>query len=89
MQSVMVIWRTKILQIKTFITDRGFYLAVGGGAAQHGYSYVRDIIQNEEWNCRILDHSEDMALISVQGPRRWVTVVYVKGHSGVGQRSQW
>ena len=53
-------------------TGRGFYLAVGGAAAQHGYSHVMDVIQDKKLDCQLIDHSEDMVLISVQGPKRYV-----------------
>jgi len=49
---------------------RGFYLAVGGGAAQHAFSYIMDIIQDHKWRCELLDHSDDVCFISVQGPNR-------------------
>jgi hypothetical protein len=52
-------------------SGRGFYLAVGGGSAQHTKSYIQDILQDKKWDCRLIDHSEDMALLSVQGPNRY------------------
>ena len=52
------------------LAGRGFYLAVGGGAAQHGWSFISDVIQDKKLNCRLIDHSHDMCLISVQGPHR-------------------
>ena len=50
----------------------GFYVAIGGAVAQYGYSHMMDAIQDHKWNCQIIDHSDDMILLSVQGPHRSV-----------------
>ncbi|XP_064648723.1 sarcosine dehydrogenase, mitochondrial-like isoform X2 [Lineus longissimus] len=48
---------------------RGYYLAVGGAAAQQNYSHLMTVIQDNKFNCRLIDHTDDMVLISVQGPQ--------------------
>ncbi|XP_013401693.1 sarcosine dehydrogenase, mitochondrial [Lingula anatina] len=48
---------------------RGFYLAAGGGAAQQNYSHIQTVIQDQKFNCHLIDHSDDMALMSIQGPK--------------------
>ncbi|XP_071948370.1 sarcosine dehydrogenase, mitochondrial-like [Antedon mediterranea] len=48
---------------------RGFYVAVGGGAAEQGKQHILTAIQDKGFNCQLLDHSEDMCMISIQGPK--------------------
>ncbi len=49
----------------------GFYVALGGGSAQYGYSHIMDVIQDKKFNCQVTDHTDDMAMISIQGPKRY------------------
>ncbi|XP_032905303.1 sarcosine dehydrogenase, mitochondrial [Amblyraja radiata] len=51
----------------TFEGD-GYYLAVGGGVAQHNLSHITSVLQDRRLNCRLLDCSAEMGMISVQGP---------------------
>ncbi|CAH1786368.1 unnamed protein product [Owenia fusiformis] len=46
----------------------GFYVAVGGGVAQYTYSHILDILQDNQFNCQLTDLSDDMGMISIQGP---------------------
>lgn len=46
----------------------GYYLAVGGGVAQHNLSHITSVLQDRRLNCRVLDCSAEMGMISVQGP---------------------
>jgi len=46
----------------------GFYLAVGGAIIQHCYSYIVNILQDNKYRCSLVDASEDMAMLSIQGP---------------------
>ena len=48
----------------------GYYLAVGGAAAQHNWSHIRTVLQDRKFRCQLIDSSEDLGLISVQGPAR-------------------
>ncbi|XP_068105323.1 sarcosine dehydrogenase, mitochondrial [Hyperolius riggenbachi] len=45
-----------------------YYLAVGGAVAQHNWSYINNVLQDEKFNCRLIDCSEDLGMISIQGP---------------------
>ncbi|KAJ8339020.1 hypothetical protein SKAU_G00358060 [Synaphobranchus kaupii] len=47
----------------------GYYLAIGGGVAQHNWCHIQTVLQNEGFRCQLLDHSEDMGMISIQGPK--------------------
>ena len=55
----------------TYITGRGFYVTVGGAVATYCYEHIRKIIEQKKLNCRIMDLSEDLGMISVQGPKRY------------------
>ena len=57
--------------LHTIITGSGFYIALGGGSAQYGYSHIMDVIQDKKFNCKLIDHTDDMAMISIQGPKRY------------------
>ncbi|KAK2188591.1 hypothetical protein NP493_127g01000 [Ridgeia piscesae] len=48
---------------------RGFYVAVGGGLAQHALGHMQDVLADSRLDCRLVDVSETMAMLSVQGPR--------------------
>ncbi|XP_051893204.1 sarcosine dehydrogenase, mitochondrial isoform X2 [Pristis pectinata] len=51
----------------TFEGD-GYYLAVGGGVAQHNWSHIISVLEDQRLNCQLLDCSEELGMISVQGP---------------------
>lgn len=46
----------------------GFYLAVGGAVAQHCWSHVTSVLQDRGLRCQLIDRSEDLGMISIQGP---------------------
>ncbi|XP_018084950.1 sarcosine dehydrogenase, mitochondrial isoform X2 [Xenopus laevis] len=46
----------------------GYYLAVGGAVAQHNWSHISTVLQDEKFNCKLIDCSEDQGMISIQGP---------------------
>ncbi|MPC31556.1 Sarcosine dehydrogenase, mitochondrial [Portunus trituberculatus] len=46
---------------------RGFYLAAGGAAALQNLAHVTKEIRKNKWNVSLLDHTDDMSLLSVQG----------------------
>uniref|UniRef100_A0A8C5ZFS5 Sarcosine dehydrogenase, mitochondrial n=1 Tax=Marmota marmota marmota TaxID=9994 RepID=A0A8C5ZFS5_MARMA len=46
----------------------GYYLAVGGAAAQHNWSHISTVLQDQKFRCRLIDSSEDLGMISIQGP---------------------
>ncbi|KAK1333998.1 hypothetical protein QTO34_004996 [Cnephaeus nilssonii] len=46
----------------------GFYLAVGGAVAQHNWSHITSVLQDQRFRCQLIDSSEDLGMISIQGP---------------------
>ena len=44
-------------------------MAVGGAAATQIYGHVIKEIRQHKWDVKITDHTENMALLSVQGPK--------------------
>lgn len=48
-----------------------YYLAIGGGVAEHNWNHIRTVLQDQGFRCQLTDHSEDMGMISIQGPKRW------------------
>ncbi|XP_020837604.1 sarcosine dehydrogenase, mitochondrial isoform X2 [Phascolarctos cinereus] len=47
----------------------GYYLAVGGAVAQHNWSHITTVLQDKKFNCQLIDCSEDIGMISIQGPK--------------------
>ncbi|KAE8582310.1 hypothetical protein XENTR_v10020074 [Xenopus tropicalis] len=46
----------------------GYYLAIGGAVAQHNWSHISTVLQDEKFDCKLVDSSEDQGMISIQGP---------------------
>uniref|UniRef100_F7E429 Sarcosine dehydrogenase, mitochondrial n=1 Tax=Equus caballus TaxID=9796 RepID=F7E429_HORSE len=46
----------------------GYYLAVGGAVAQHNWSHISTVLQDHKFRCQLVDSSEDLGMISIQGP---------------------
>ncbi|CAK7290090.1 Sarcosine dehydrogenase, mitochondrial [Vulpes lagopus] len=46
----------------------GYYLAVGGAVAQHNWSHISTVLQDHKFRCQLIDSSEDLGMISIQGP---------------------
>ena len=46
---------------------RGFYLAAGGAAALQNLAHVMKEVRRKEWRVSVQDHTNDMAMLSVQG----------------------
>uniref|UniRef100_A0A8C2PQZ9 Sarcosine dehydrogenase, mitochondrial n=1 Tax=Cyprinus carpio TaxID=7962 RepID=A0A8C2PQZ9_CYPCA len=46
-----------------------YYLAIGGGVAQHNWSHIQAVLQDQGFGCTLIDHTEDMGMISIQGPK--------------------
>lgn len=58
------------LQSGPSLPGDGYYLAVGGAAVQHNWSYILSVLQDRRFRCQLIDSSEDLGLISIQGPAR-------------------
>lgn len=72
------------LTFLTCVVGHGFYLAIGGAIIQHGFSYIQNVIQDQCFNCQLVDVSEDMAMISVQGPKRYTVILFHVVDDGLG-----
>lgn len=46
-----------------------YYLAIGGGVAEHNWNHIKTALQDQGFRCQLTDHSEDMGMISIQGPK--------------------
>uniref|UniRef100_A0A8C7ZEJ0 Sarcosine dehydrogenase n=1 Tax=Oryzias sinensis TaxID=183150 RepID=A0A8C7ZEJ0_9TELE len=46
-----------------------YYLAIGGGVAEHNWNHIQTVLQDQGFRCQLTDLSEDMGMISVQGPK--------------------
>lgn len=58
--------------LSMFVRPQGdaYYLAIGGGVAQHNWSHIQAVLQDQGFRCTLIDHTEDMGMISIQGPKR-------------------
>nr|XP_028570537.1 sarcosine dehydrogenase, mitochondrial isoform X2 [Podarcis muralis] len=46
----------------------GYYLAIGGAVAQHNWSHIMTVLQDKKFQCQLIDQSEQLGMISIQGP---------------------
>ncbi|XP_029371492.1 sarcosine dehydrogenase, mitochondrial isoform X1 [Echeneis naucrates] len=46
-----------------------YYLAIGGAVAEHNWNHIRTVFQDQGFRCQLTDHSENMGMISIQGPK--------------------
>uniref|UniRef100_A0A3Q4N2X8 Sarcosine dehydrogenase n=1 Tax=Neolamprologus brichardi TaxID=32507 RepID=A0A3Q4N2X8_NEOBR len=44
-----------------------YYLAIGGGVAEHNWNHIKTVLQDQGFRCQLADHSEDMGMIILQG----------------------
>ncbi|XP_038601368.1 sarcosine dehydrogenase, mitochondrial isoform X2 [Tachyglossus aculeatus] len=45
-----------------------YYLAVGGAVAQYNWSHITSVLQDQKFQCQLIDYSEELGMISIQGP---------------------
>lgn len=72
---------TYFFRLSSFAPGDAYYLAIGGGVAEHNWNHIRTVLQDQGFRCQLTDHSEDMGMISIQGPKRWGDLK--KGRKGV------
>lgn len=58
------------VESNVFVSGRGFYIAIGGAISEHGFAHISSALQDKGFKCKLTDRSDDMAMISVQGPKR-------------------
>uniref|UniRef100_A0A8B9SIG6 Sarcosine dehydrogenase n=1 Tax=Anas platyrhynchos TaxID=8839 RepID=A0A8B9SIG6_ANAPL len=46
----------------------GYYLAIGGAVAQHNWSHITAVLQDMKLQCQLIDCSEELGMMSLQGP---------------------
>ncbi|XP_035039805.2 sarcosine dehydrogenase, mitochondrial [Hippoglossus stenolepis] len=46
-----------------------YYLAIGGGVAEHNWNHIRTVLQDQGFRCQLTDLSEEMGMLSIQGPK--------------------
>ncbi|KAL1468918.1 hypothetical protein MTO96_025147, partial [Rhipicephalus appendiculatus] len=47
----------------------GFYVAAAGASANHCLAHIRSVVQDHKFNVSIADESENMGMLSIQGPK--------------------
>ncbi|GAB6032728.1 hypothetical protein CHUAL_011598 [Chamberlinius hualienensis] len=50
-------------------TGNGFYIAAAGGSAFQNYAHILKVIQDKKFRVQLTDLSEEMGLLSIQGPK--------------------
>ena len=70
MMVVMVMIDDNVDHGLCFSPGRSFYVAVGGGIAEYGWCHIKKTIEDNRFNCQLIDKSEDMGMLSIQGPKR-------------------
>ena len=51
------------------IDGNGYYLAVGGAIGEHAWGHFKDIIHEQKFDVNLVDQSENIGMLSVQGPK--------------------
>uniref|UniRef100_A0A8C5H654 Sarcosine dehydrogenase, mitochondrial n=1 Tax=Gouania willdenowi TaxID=441366 RepID=A0A8C5H654_GOUWI len=46
-----------------------YYLAIGGGVAEHNWNHIKSVLHDQGFQCQLTDQSEEMGMISIQGPK--------------------
>jgi glycine cleavage system aminomethyltransferase T len=77
----LILNRQELYIIIILFPGKGYYLAVGGAAAQQNYCHLMTVIQDNKFNCHLIDHTDDMVLISVQGPKRYMSTSHSTPHT--------
>ena len=52
--------------------EGAFYLAIGGAIGQHAWGHIQDVLHEKKFNCKLTERSEDIGILSIQGPKRYV-----------------
>ncbi|XP_064616926.1 sarcosine dehydrogenase, mitochondrial-like [Liolophura sinensis] len=47
----------------------GFYVAAGGAISTHVRTHIQNVINDKRLKCQIIDNTEKMAVLSIQGPK--------------------
>jgi sarcosine dehydrogenase len=53
----------------TSIDEDRFYIAAGGGSAQHDWCWIRGVLEDKDFDATLTDETEKHGMISVQGPK--------------------
>lgn len=53
------------------LLGKGYYITVAGGSAFQNYAHILKVVQDKRFNVQITDLTEDMGLLSIQGPKRY------------------
>ncbi|XP_002158472.3 sarcosine dehydrogenase, mitochondrial [Hydra vulgaris] len=48
--------------------ENGYYLAIGGAIGEHAWGHIQDVIHNKKFNVKLVDISEEVGMLSIQGP---------------------
>ena len=50
------------------VNATGYMLDIGGAIGEHAWGHLKDVIYDKEFNVNLMDHSEEIGMLSVQGP---------------------
>ncbi|XP_070935022.1 sarcosine dehydrogenase, mitochondrial-like [Macaca nemestrina] len=56
----------KVVEVLPF--EGSCHLAVGRAVAQHNLSHITTVLQDQKFRCQLIDSSEDLSMVSIQGP---------------------
>lgn len=76
-----VYFRTFVLNLKKssylgfsnavrFSQGKGFYIAAGGGSAYQSFTHIRKAIEDNRFDAKLVNLSDSICLLSIQGPKR-------------------
>jgi sarcosine dehydrogenase len=53
-----------------FSQGKGFYIAAGGGSAYQSFTHIRKTIEDNRFDAKLVNLSDSICLLSIQGPKR-------------------
>lgn len=57
------------------LKGRGFYVVAGGATGHQTYAHMKSEIEKKQFRCSLIDVTDKMGVLSIQGPKRWVFVI--------------
>lgn len=55
---------------KNYSKGQGYYIVAGGASAYHTIAHINEAIRNKCFNASVIDVTDKMGVISLQGPQR-------------------
>lgn len=62
----MYVSRRVIFNAHRKLGDSEYYITAGGASAQHDLDWITTVVQNEGFDCTIMDRTQEFGVLSLQ-----------------------